>query len=559
LTQIKIIPLSGVRENGKNLYIAEVDEDIFVLDCGLRYPENEQFGIDTVIPDFSYLEENADRVAGIFVTHGHADAIGALPYFLEKIQAPVFGTKLTIELAKLSVHRYEPTKKFKEFHVIDEQTEIDFGNTVVSFFSTTHTIPDSVGISLKTPAGNIVYTGDFKFDQTAVSSYHTDFSRLAEIGKEGVLALLSTSSNAENAAAVASEKQIAEEVYDNISFWEGRIIVACVASNLQRVQQVIDAAYRANRKIVLTGQDFGRIIRTAMKLGKLELPDEDILITQKAMKKYEDNQLIILETGRMGEPIKALQKMASGSHHRLRIKEGDLVYITTTPTIAMETYVAKTKDMIYKAGGEVKNISDNLRVSGHANPNDLQLMMNLLQPAYFIPVQGEYRLLYAHGELAKDVGIPEKNIFVPAAGDVYEYQQDQLHLSTSVSADNVLVDGIGVGDIGNIVLKDRKVLSEDGIFVAVVTINRRKKRVVCKPQITSRGFVYVKTSRDLLREGGDIVEDIVEKHLHSNDFEWSKLKQEIREKLSRYLFEQTKRRPVILPVIMETSQRNKRN
>lgn len=558
LTQIRIIPLSGVRENGKNLYIAEVGEEIFVLDCGLRYPENELLGIDTVIPDFTYLEENADRVAGIFVTHGHADAIGALPYFLEKIEAPVFGTKLTIELAKLSVHRYEPTKKFKGFHVIDEDTEIDFKSAVVSFFPTTHTIPDSVGISLKTPEGNIVYTGDFKFDQSAVSSYRTDFGRLAEIGSEGVLALLSTSSNAENPATVASEKQIGEEVYDNIGFWDGRIIVACVASNLQRVQQVIDAAYRSGRKIVLTGQDFGRIIRTAMKLGKLELPDEDILITQKAMKKYDDHQLIILETGRMGEPIKSLQKMASGAHRTLRIKEGDLVYITTTPTIAMETYVAKTEDMIYKAGGTVKNISDNLRVSGHANPENLQLMINLLKPKYFVPVQGEYRLLIANAELAGAVGIPKDHIFITAPGDILAYKDGEMHLSGTIPSDNVMVDGIGVGDIGNIVLKDRKVLSEDGVFVAVVTINRRKKQIVSKPQITSRGFVYVKASRDLLREGGEIVEEIVDKHLHSNDFEWSKLKQEIREKLSRFLFEQTKRRPVILPVIMESSQKHKK-
>lgn len=558
LTQIRIIPLSGVRENGKNLYIAEVGEEIFVLDCGLRYPENELLGIDTVIPDFTYLEENADRVAGIFVTHGHADAIGALPYFLEKIEAPVFGTKLTIELAKLSVHRYEPTKKFKGFHVIDENTEIDFNSAVVSFFPTTHTIPDSVGVSLKTSEGNIVYTGDFKFDQSAVSSYRTDFGRLAEIGNEGVLALLSTSSNAENPATVASEKQIGEEVYDNIGFWDGRIVVACVASNLQRVQQVINAAYRSGRKIVLTGQDFGRIIRTALKLGKLELPDEDILITQKAMKKYKDDQLIILETGRMGEPIKALQKMASGAHRTLRIKEGDLVYITTTPTIAMETYVAKTEDMIYRAGGTVKNISDNLRVSGHANPENLQLMMNLLKPKYFVPVQGEYRLLVANADLAEAVGISKDHIFITAPGDILEYKEGEMSLSGTIPSDNVMVDGIGVGDIGNIVLKDRKVLSEDGVFVAVVTINRRKKQIVAKPQITSRGFVYVKASRDLLREGGEIVEEIVDKHLHSNDFEWSKLKQEIREKLSRFLFEQTRRRPVILPVIMESSQKHKK-
>lgn len=558
LDDIKLIPLGGVRENGKNLYVAEVGEDLFVLDCGLRYPENELLGIDTVIPNFSYLEENAERVAGIFLTHGHADAIGALPYLLEKVPVPVFGTKLTIELAKLNVHRNEATKKYKEFHVVDEHTEIDFGGTTVSFFRTTHSIPESVGISLKTEAGNIVYTGDFKFDQAALPMYQTDFSRLAEIGKEGVLALLSTSSNAENPAQVVSEAKIADEVTDTIKYWEGRIIVACVASNLQRVQQILDGSAIAGRKVVLTGQDFGKIIRTAMKLGRLHLPQEDLIITQKEMKNYDANQLLILETGRMGEPIKSLQKMANGTHRTLRIQEGDLVYITTTPTIAMETVVAKTEDMVYRAGGNVKNISDNFRVSGHANPSDLQLMMNLLKPKYFLPVQGEFRQMVAHADLAKEVGIPDNHIYLLAKGDVLVYHNGEMQLSGTVPADNIMIDGIGVGDIGNIVLRDRKVLSEDGIFITVVTINRREKRIVSKPQITSRGFVYVKASRDLIRESGEMVTDIVEKHLHDEEFEWGKLKQDIRDQISRYLFEQTKRRPVVLPVIMEASGRNRR-
>ena len=558
MDDIKLIPLGGVRENGKNMYVAEVGEDIFVLDCGLRYPENELLGIDTVIPDFSYLEENAERVAGVFLTHGHADAIGALPYFLERVPVPVFGTKLTVELAKMIVHRNEATKKYKEFHVIDEHTEIDFGTTTVSFFRTTHSIPESVGISLKTEAGNIVYTGDFKFDQAAVPMYQTDFARLAEIGREGVLALLSTSTNAENPAQVASEAKIADEVTDTIKYWEGRIIVACVASNLQRVQQILDASVVSGRKVVLTGQDFGKIIRTAMKLGSLTLPDEDLFITQKEMKNYDANQLLILETGRMGEPIKSLQKMANGTHRTLRIQEGDLVYITTTPTIAMETVVAKTEDMVYRAGGNVKNISDNFRVSGHANPSDLQLMINLLKPTYLLPVQGEFRQMVAHAELAKEIGITEDHVFLLAKGDVLVYASGTMQLAGTVPADNIMIDGIGVGDIGNIVLRDRKVLSEDGIFIAVVTINRREKRIVSKPQITSRGFVYVKASRDLIRESGEMVSEIVAKHLQDEEFEWAKLKQDIRDQLSRYLFEQTKRRPVILPVIMEASGRNRR-
>lgn len=557
MSTIRIIPLGGVRENGKNMYIAEVEDEIFVLDCGLKYPENELLGIDVVIPDFTYLEENIERVAGVFLTHGHADAIGALPYLLSKVQVPVFGTELTVELAKLSVGENPGSKDFKDFHVIDPHTEIDFAHATISFFKTTHTIPDSVGINVKTKEGNIVYTGDFKFDQTAEPMYQTDFSRLAEIGTEGVLALISDSSNAENPTPVASELQIAEEVFDTIRYWEGRIIVASVASNLKRIQQVLNAAYRSNRKVVLTGMDLEKIIRTAMRLDKLKLPSDDLIIEVTEMKKYSDNELLILETGRMGEPIKSLQKMANGTHRLINIKEGDLVYITTTPTTAMETVVAKTEDIVYRAGGIVKQISDNLRVSGHGNPTDLQLMLNLMKPKYFIPVQGEYRQMAAHADLAHEIGIPYKDIFITGRGDILEYKKNKMSASGSTTADNIMIDGLGVGDIGNIVLRDRRILSEDGIFVVVVTINRREKKIISPAKITSRGFVYVKTSKDLMKESGNIVMEIVEKHLESKDFEWSKLKQDIREQLSRYLFEQTKRRPVILPVIMEASQRKK--
>ncbi|MEG1504201.1 MAG: ribonuclease J [Enterococcus sp.] len=557
MSTIKIIPFGGVRENGKNMYAVEVDNDIFVLDCGLKYPENELLGIDVVIPDFTYLIENKERVAGVFLTHGHADAIGALPYLVSEVAVPVFGTELTVELAKLTVNQNDESKGFKDFHVIDEHTEIDFGTALISFFRTTHTIPDSVGISLKTDEGTIVYTGDFKFDPTAIPMYATNYRRLAEVGSEGVLALLSSSSNAENPIQVASEQEIAGEVYDTINEWPGRIIVASVASNLQRVQQVLNAAEKAKRKVVLTGQDLDRILKTAMRLKKLEVP-EDILITVKEMKKYQPEELLILETGRMGEPIKSLQKMANRSHRNLKIEDGDLVYITTTPTIAMETTVAKTEDMIYRAGGVVKSISENLRVSGHANPRDLQLMMNFMSPKYFIPVQGEYRQLAAHAHLANELGMPFKDIFITGRGDVLEYKNKHMSAAGSVPADNIMIDGIGVGDIGNIVLRDRKVLSDDGIFVVVVTIDRKLKKIVSAPQITSRGFVYIKASRDLIKESAETTSEIVEKHLHSDDFEWSKLKQDIRDQLSRYLFEQTKRRPVILPVIMEANQRRGR-
>ena len=559
MSNIKLIPLGGVRENGKNLYIVEVDEEIFVFDCGLKYPENDLLGIDIVIPDFSYLIENKDKVAGVFLTHGHADAIGALPYLLENLDVPVFGTELTIALAKIYVDEYPGSKKFSDFHEIDEFTEIDFEGGTVSFFRTTHTIPDSVGISLKTKEGNIVYTGDFKFDHSAIPMYQTDFARLAEIGKEGVLALLSDSTNSENPMQVASEREIAEEVYDTLRYWEGRIIVASVASNIQRIQQVLDAAHRSLRKVVLTGEDLEKIVRTAIKIGKIQLPSEDLIIDMKDLSNYQPEEILVLETGKTGEPIKALQRMASARTRGINISEGDLVYLTTTPSIAMETTGAKTEDMIYRAGGTVKSISDNFRVSGHANPNDLKLMLNLMKPKYFIPIQGEYRTLAAHADLAHELGMDYKNIYITGRGDILEYANGRMHMAGSTDADNIMIDGLGVGDIGNIVLRDRRILSEDGIFIAVTTINRKQQKIVSRPQITSRGFVYVKESKDLMKESAAIVEDIIAENLKSNDFEWAKLKQDIRDQLSRYLFEQTKRRPVILPVIMETSQRQYQN
>lgn len=555
--EIKIVPLGGVRENGKNMYVVEINEEIFILDCGLKYPENEMLGIDIVIPDFSYILEKKEQISGVFLSHGHADAIGALPYLLEQVQVPVFGSELTIALAKLTVENYRPTKNFRDFHVIDGNTEIEFQNAVVSFFHTTHTIPDSVGIVLNTTDGNIVYTGDFKFDQSAIPMYQTDFARLAEIGAQGVLVLMSDSTGAEMSASLASEKQIEEEVYETFRYWEGRIIVASVANNIQRLQQVLDGAYQAERKVVLTGHDLEKVIRTAMKLDKLKLPDEELFISMKEMKKYQPEELVILETGKMGEPLQSLQKMATGAHRQLQIQEGDLIYLTTSPSIAMETIVAKTEDMVYRAGGNVKTISDNLNASGHANQNDLKLMMNLVKPKYFIPIQGEYRNLAAHADLANELGLPYEQIFILGKGDVVEYQNGHMHIAGSVPAENVMIDGLGVGDIGNIVLRDRKILSEDGIFIAVATINRREKKIIATPKITSRGFVYVKASRDLMKESAEIVEKVIENYLDGDEFDWGRLKQEIREKLSSFLFEQTKRRPVILPVIMEANAKKK--
>lgn len=551
MSDIKIIALGGVRENAKNLYIVEINDSIFILDAGLRYPENEQLGVDFVIPNLDYLVENKDRIQGIFLTHGHADAIGALPYILQDAKVPVFGSSLTIELAKLFV-KNAGVNKFNNFHVIDSETEIEFDDAVVSFFKTTHSIPESMGIVLGTDRGNIVYTGDFKFDQAARPYYKTDLGRLAEIGQEGVLALLSDSANATSTEQTASEAEVGQEIDQVIADADGRVIIAAVASNLVRIQQVFDSAAEHGRRVVLTGFDVENIVRTAIRLKKLTVEHEKLIVKPKDMNKFEDHELIILENGRMGEPIDGLQKMAVGCHRYVQIKDGDLVYIVTTPSIAKEAAVARVNNAIYKAGGAVKMITQNLRVSGHANARELQLMLNLLRPQYLFPVQGEYRELQAHAELALEVGILPENIYIVKRGDIMHLSEDQgfLHEGT-VPAGDVMIDGNAIGDVGNIVLRDRKVLSEDGIFIVAITVNKKERKIVSKARVNTRGFVYVKKSRDILSESADIVNATVENYLAGDNFDWGELKGAVRDDVAKFLFDQTKRRPAILPVVME--------
>ncbi|MET3558501.1 ribonuclease J [Streptococcus rupicaprae] len=551
MQQIKIMALGGVRENGKNLYLAEIEETIFVMDAGLKYPENDQLGVDLVIPNMDYLQENKDRVAGVFLTHGHADAIGALPYLLAKVKVPVFGSELTIELAKLVVKDYAPTKSFNDFHVINAETEIDFGVTEVSFFKTTHSIAESLGLVFKTPAGNIVYTGDFKFDQAATEDYQTDLARLAEIGREGVLALLSDSANADSKIQIASEREVADEVANVIGDCQGRVIVAAVASNLSRIQQIFDAADVTGRRVLLTGLDVENIVRTAMKLNKLKISNERLMIKPKDLSRFADHELVILETGRIGEPLEGLRKMAVGRHRYISIKEGDTVFIATTPTVAKEAFVARVENLIYKAGGEVKSVTNNLRVSGHANFRDLQMMINILKPKFLFPIQGEYRQLAAHADAAQEVGILPENILIMKRGDVMVYEDGDFLHSGSVPTGDVLLDGQAIGDLGDVVLRDRKILSEDGIFIVAMTVNRKQRKLIAKAKVHTRGFVYVKKSKDILSEAAELANRAVEDYLAKDQFEWAELKNLVRDELGKYLFDQTKRRPAVLPVLME--------
>ncbi|AMB98983.1 Zn-dependent hydrolase [Aerococcus urinaehominis] len=558
MSNIKIAALGGVHENGKNMYLVEVDESIYILDCGLVYPPEEMLGIDVMIPDFNYLVENSDRIAGVFLSHGHPDAIGGVPYLIQELELPVFGTELTIELVKLQA-RQLGIKNYKDFHVINVNNEIDFGDVVVKFFKTTHSVPDSVGINIETKEGSIVYTGDFKFDMSVGPNYETDFSRITQMGDEGVYALLSDSRQAASLHDNASERVITHGMLQEVRNAPGRVIVAAVATNLNRLQQVFDVALAGKRHVFLSGDELEEIIDVAIRLDKVTIPSVELIKPIKDIDKYDDNQVLILETGKSGEPLQSLQNMARNRHRHVHIQPGDAVMIATSPSVEFETMVAETKNLIYRAGGEVIELAEDYKSSGHASPKDLQLMMRLLKPKYFVPINGEYRLMDAHRILAEEVGIPRDHIFLIGKGDVLESHQDGLGLAGKIQAGNVLIDGAGVGDIGNIVLRDRKLLSEDGIFVVVLTISRRLGKILAGPEIISRGFVYMKASNDLLNESKNLVTDIVNKHLDDKNFEWSKLKGDIRDQLSKKLYEDTQRRPMILPVIMEASNYRKRS
>ncbi len=557
--QIKIMILSGVREQGKDMFAVQVNDEIFVLDAGLKYPDSSLFGIDVVIPDLDFFEQYGDRVAGIFLTHGHADSIGALPYILRKYDIPVFGSQLSIELAKIEVQRENKRRKNSLFHVIDADTEIDFKNASISFFHTTHSIPDSLGIDVHTPAGEIVYTGDFKFDPTAALNYRTDMDRLAEIEQKGVLALLSDSSNAEASFPNASEQDIGKFVTNVFRNAKGRIIVAAKASNLNRVQEVLNAAAATGKRVLLTGRDLAKIVRTSMKLGYLDVP-EGLLMRVKDLKTVPDEQTVILETGRMGEPLNSLQKMAKKRHSMITIHKGDLVFIATTPSHAVETMVAETSDLVYKAGGTVIQLGRNIHTSGHATGRDLQLLITTLKPKFLIPVIGEYRLLEVVRDLAIKAGMNPKDIYITKNGDCleYDFKQKRFFLTDPVPGEDTMIDGSGVGDVGNIVLRDREVLSDDGIFIAVVTIDRKKKKIIAEPKVTSRGFVYIKANRQLMSDSIDVIKKAIQANFEHRKFDWTELKQDIRGDLEKFLYKKTNRRPVILPVVMEVNQNRHR-
>ncbi|MDR7236306.1 ribonuclease J [Neobacillus drentensis] len=546
---IKVITLGGIGEIGKNMYLVEVDKDIFVIDAGLMFPEEEMLGIDIVIPDLTYLKENKERVKAIFLTHGHEDHIGALSYVLRELDVPVYGTKLTLALAnaKLKEQDYFGKTNFIE---VDSDTIVNMDAVDVSFFKTNHSIPDSVGVCIHTSEGIIVYTGDFKFDQAATKLYKPEIGKMATIGEQGVLCLLSDSTEAEKPGYTASEAIVEREMSNAFYNAPGRIIAACFASDINRIQHIFDAAQENGRKVAVVGKSLERIYHIALDLGYLEVA-EDLIIPISEIKDYQDREIVVLMTGSQGEPIEALQKMAKQIDKVVNIQKGDTVLIAASPLRGSEVFLFKTVDMLFRAGANVISGKRAIHVSSHGSQEELKFMINLMKPKYLIPVHGEFRMLKAHRKLAMECGLTNEQILIPDRGDIVELKEGKLTLAGKVPSGNILIDGIGVGDVGNIVLRDRRLLSQDGILIVVVTLTRHERKIAAGPEIISRGFVYVRESEKLMEDSTKLVRDIVERNIAKDSFEWSSLKQDIREELNRNLFEKTKRRPMILPIIME--------
>ncbi|KAB7668747.1 ribonuclease J [Bacillus sp. B1-b2] len=547
--KIKLVALGGVGENGKNMFVVEVDEDIFVIDAGLMYPQNEMLGIDIVVPDISYLKQNRERVKGIFLTHGHEDHIGGLSYILRELDVPVYTTRLTAELAKEKM-KEQDFKGQAKFEVITARSVLTFTSSKVSFFKTNHSIPDSIGVVVHTSEGSIVHTGDFKFDQTASDLYKPDYAAMARIGERGVLCLLSDSTNADKPGYATTDFAVTQQLTEAFLQTNGRIIAACFATDLNRIQHIIDAAEKTNRKVAVLGKNLQRVLQIATKYNYLHV-GEETLLTYNELQEYPLNQMVIITTGTKGEPIEALQKMVKKNHKQVSIMEGDTILFAASSFLGSEVFVGKTIDKLYRAGATLMAGYKTFNSSNHGNQEELKFMINMMKPKFFIPIHGEYRVLKAHEKLAKECGIKPQNIYLPEQGEVLEYNEDKLQVGGKIPAGNVLIDGAGIGDVGNIVLRDRKLLSQDGILTVVVTLNKAERKISAGPEIITRGFVYVRESEQLLEDAAEKVKDIVEKSISKDSFDWTGIKQDIRDTLNQFLYEKTKRRPMILPIIME--------
>lgn len=548
--KIKITPLGGLLEIGKNLTVFEYGNDLIILDCGLAFPDDDMPGIDMVIPDITYLVKNKERVRGIVLTHGHEDHIGAIPYVLKEINVPVYGTKLTLGILKnkLIEHGILDNSKLK---VINSGETFNLGAFKIEFIRSNHSIADAVAVALHTPAGVVLHTGDFKIDTTPINGEMIDLGRIGELGKQGVLALLSDSTNAERKGYTMSERTVGA-TFDNIfENCQKRIFVATFASNIHRVQQIIDAAVKFGRKVAVSGRSMENVLSAAIELGYMNIP-KDTLISLDEIGRYSKQQLVIVTTGSQGEPMSALSRMAFSGHKKVNIEADDLVIISASPIPGNEKTISNVINELLKHGAEViyESLAD-VHVSGHACQEELKIILALAKPKFFIPVHGEYKHLAKHRELALMMGIPSKNIFMLENGKCLELSKDMGKITGSVPSGKILVDGLGVGDVGNIVLRDRKHLAEDGLIVVVLSMDHENGVVVAGPDIISRGFVYVRESEDLMEEMRQTAEDIIDECVMHHIVDWTTLKSRLKNELGGYIFTKTKRKPMILPIIMD--------
>jgi ribonuclease J len=546
---LKLIPLGGVNEIGKNMTLLEYGDEIIVIDCGLGFPEEEMLGIDLVVPDITYLQKNKEKVRAIIVTHGHEDHIGALPYVLKEINVPIYGTRLTLGLIenKLKEHFLDKVK----LKCVKAGDRIKLGSFTVDIIRTSHSIADAVALAFHTPVGVIVHTGDFKIDYTPIDGQVVDFAKFAKLGEKGVLALLADSTNVERPGYTLSERVVGATFQNIFGTAKGRIIVATFASNIHRIQQIIDAAVKYRRKVCVSGRSMENVMSVAVDLGYIKIPD-GILIGIDEIQNYPHENLVIITTGSQGEPMSALSRMASADHRKIEIIPGDMVIISANPIPGNEKLISKVINQLFLRGAEViyESLAD-IHVSGHACQEELKLIHTLVKPKFFIPVHGEYRHLKQHANLAESLGMPRGNIKILDIGDVVEFTPDSCNITGSVSAGGVLVDGLGIGDVGNIVLRDRRHLSQDGLMVVVVTLSKVTGVSVAGPDIISRGFVYVRESEQLMEDAREVVREILEECEENQVTDWGTLKYKIKAGLRSFLYERTKRNPMILPIIME--------
>ncbi|MBW5458772.1 ribonuclease J [Clostridium sporogenes] len=547
---IKVIPLGGLGEIGKNITAFEYENEIVIIDCGISFPDEEMYGVDLVIPDITYLLNNKDKVKAIFLTHGHEDHIGSLPYILQQLNRPVYGTALTLGIVENKLKEHNMLSDC-ELNKVEAGDIVELKNLKVEFIRNTHSIADSCSIAIHTPVGVILHTGDFKIDYTPIDGLVMDFHRIAELGKKGVLLLMADSTNVQRKGHTISEKSIGETLTKIFSNAKGRVIVATFASNIHRMQQIVDASIEYGRKVAFSGRSMENISKVAMDLGYLHIP-ETYLITVDEMRNYPNEQITIITTGSQGEPMAALARIAYSNHRKIAIEPKDLFIISASPIPGNEKLISRVINELFKKGADViYEALEEVHVSGHAYEEELKLIHTLVHPKYFMPVHGEYRHLKRHVDLAMELGMERENIFSLETGKVLEISHEEAKVSGKVRTGSIFVDGIGVGDVGNIVLRDRRYLAQDGMLTIVVTLEKESYSVIAGPDVITRGFIYVKESEALINEVKEIVKEELENCLENKIIEWYVLKSNIKKSVEKYLYEKTKRRPIVLPIIME--------